>query len=79
MIRGALVLTLACGLMACSHEASRQQKDGNAAERCTSEGDHANWRARWQAETAPVIDKRQGQEAMDNDEADIAERMAPCP
>lgn len=78
-MRGALVLTLACGLMACSHEATREHNDDSAADRCAPEGGTADWRARWQAETAPVIDKRQGQEAMDNDETDIAERMVPCP
>jgi len=80
VIRGALVVTLAWGLVACSHEPGQQRREGAAAgENCVPGTDQGNWRARWQAETAPVINKRQGQDALDNDEADAAEAMVPCP
>jgi len=78
MARSALLLMLLGALAACSHDASPGLGGkGEGAEpvaKCTEQ----NWRIRWVEETAPVINKRQGQEALDSYDAEAEEGTKPC-
>jgi hypothetical protein len=77
MYRAALALWLAVELAGCSHapEAGQPATDSNGA----SPGAAGCAQARWQAQTAPVINKRQGQDALDNYDPDGGEGAKPCP
>ena len=77
MRRGACLL-FAFGLLAgCSHDAEPgRTAAGSAAP--APDCSQPNWRLRWQAETAPVITKRQGQDALETFDAE-GDGPAPCP
>jgi hypothetical protein len=78
MARGALLLMMLGALAACSHDADPGHAGGgdtsSPAAGCTDQ----NWRIRWMEETAPVINKRQGQDALDSDDTEAGDGQKPC-
>jgi hypothetical protein len=77
MYRFAASCVLALGLAGCSHEPSPTQSEAVTGD-ATGPGSQACALARWQAQTAPVVGKRDGQDVLDTGEAESAEGAAPC-
>ncbi|WP_263261322.1 hypothetical protein [Pseudomonas sp. RIT-PI-S] len=79
MYRAFVVLAVAYALAGCSHDNAASQPAVQAAPPAgTAEGGCAE--ADWQAQTAAVINKRQGQEALDNYDTENGEEgHKPCP
>jgi hypothetical protein len=77
MYRFVAVLVLASGLAGCSHDPRPEAPEESAGEPSGPSSQECAL-ARWQAQTAPVIGKREGQEALDTGEAESLDGAKPC-
>lgn len=77
MYRFVAALVLASGLVGCSHDPAAEPP-GVIKDDPGGVNSQACALARWQAQTAPVIGKREGQEALDSGEVERLDGAKPC-